>query len=181
MLPRKKYWVTGLQEGWLWLALANLDGSPSAVVLAGSREADMRSVPKDACPCGGSGGGSQGAGGSRRPWEPARPRGHGPSRVTGFVSPIQPRSPSTITSSRTPMIGASPFSLLLSSFISRRWQDWKGFWWEMCFELAYFPLHTMEALSCCVLKVQTKAAQAVFSSLVWSFILPLSLPSCKHI
>lgn len=58
--------------------------------------------------------------GSRRPWEPARPQGHGPSRVTGLVSPIQPRSPSTITSSRTPMIGASPFSPLLSSFISRR-------------------------------------------------------------
>lgn len=31
----------------------------------------------------------------------------------------------------------------------------------------------MEALSCCVLQVQTKAAQAVFSSTVWSFIPPL--------
>lgn len=59
------------------------------------------------------------------------------------------------------------------SFISQRWQAWKGFWWEMCFELAYFPPHTMEALSCRVLQVQTKAAQAVFSSTVWSIIPPL--------
>lgn len=120
------------------------------------------------------GGGPGGARGSRCPWERAWSPGHGASRVTGLVSPIQPRSPRTITSSRTPIIQASPFSLLLSSFISQRWQGWKGFWWEMCFELAYFPLRTMEVLSCCILKVQTKAAQAVFSSTVWSFIPPLS-------
>lgn len=131
---------------------------------AGGRCSQPRSLrPRQARPWRGGGPGPGRAGGAHG--KAAGPGLHGwAGSAAAFSAQCpQPRSHSS----------GLPCSPLLSSFISQRWQAWKGFWWEMCFELAYFPLHTMEALSCCVLQVQTKAAQAVFSSTVWSFIPPL--------
>lgn len=157
MLRRENPRAAGLRDGWWWPVLARPGSSPSA---------PSRWLPGSAPGARLAGMGVPGARAAGAPGNPPGPGLHGwPGSAAPFSAQCpEPRSQST----------GLPLLPLLSSFISQRWQAWKGFWWEMCFELAYFPLHTMEALSCCVLQVQTKAAQAVFSIAVWSFIPPLS-------
>jgi len=143
-LPRSRCRVTGLRDRRQWLALANLDGSPSVL---------RQGAPGYPCP----------AGGRWRPWEPARPRGFTGERAhQAYSAPLPAHNNRRPRSHNTGLPLLPAFIILHISAMT----GLKGLLMGNVLRISIFPLRTMEALSCCVLKVQTKAARAVFSSAV---------------